>query len=285
MKPNTNLYVYFDNVNVSNICLNLTTYVGSWTESGGNYIATDGSYVYIAYDGSVFSHRNNWGGQITSDSYGNVYGIFKIPSNVFKSGELEFKLTDIANLQLGESAVTTQATYIMFCSVLSIEKQPLPRPPQVINNITNVTNVTNVTNTVINYTNNYYTNTTIVNTGKDLTNNEIIVVKPTVEPTQGGGGVGNQIDVPPKKGKQFVPDYLIQGFTAVPGSVGVAVDNATILTFGDRRPVVGIDSAGYIQVSGFTETWNGGGSVYIDYEDPNNIYTGWGNPDLTYYYY
>ena len=135
MKPNTNLYVYFDNINVSVYCLNLSPYLGLWTKSGGNYIATDGSYVYIAHDGTVYSHSNYWGAQITSDSYGNVYGIFKIPPNIFKSGQLEFKLTDIPYLEQGESAVSTQATYSMFCSPLSIQKQKsllTIRSPQIV---------------------------------------------------------------------------------------------------------------------------------------------------------
>jgi uncharacterized membrane protein YgcG len=123
MKPNTKLYVYFDNINVSIYCLNLSTYLGSWTQTGGDYVSIGGAFVYIAHDGTVYYHTNNWGGQITSDSYGNVYGIFKIPTNVFKSGQLEFKLTDIPDLTQGESAVTTQATYSMFCSALSVQKQ------------------------------------------------------------------------------------------------------------------------------------------------------------------
>jgi len=136
MKPNTNLYVYFDNINVSIFTLNLTPYLGSWTKSGGNLIAIDGSYIYVAYDGTVYSHNNGWGIQLTSDIYGNVYGIFKIPSNVFKSGQLEFRLADISDLTLGESAITTQASYSMFCSPLSVQKQkfaptPTVRPPQV----------------------------------------------------------------------------------------------------------------------------------------------------------
>jgi hypothetical protein len=240
MKPNTKLYVYFDNINVSDICLNLSTYVGTWSTIGGNYIATNGSYIYIAYDGSVYSHTNNWGGQITSDSYGNVYGIFKIPANTFKSGELEFKLTDISKLAQGESAVTTEAVYNMFCSALSVQKQkftptPTVRPPQ---------------------------------------QPPAPLPKTPDPPTTPAN--------PP--GKQWVPDYIRSGLTPVPNAVGVAVDKTSILAAGDRRPVVAIDSKGYIQVSGFTETWAGGGNVLIDYKDPNNIYTGWGNPDLTYYY-
>jgi hypothetical protein len=70
----------------------------------------------------------------------------------------------------------------------------------------------------------------------------------------------------------------------VPGAAGVAVDKVAIQTNADRRSVVAIDSKGFIQVCGFTETWSGGGNVLIDYTNPQNIYTGWGNPDLTYYY-
>jgi hypothetical protein len=136
MKPSTNLYAYFDDINVSVYSLNLTPYVGSWTQSGGNLIATNGSYVYVAYDGTVYSHNNGWGGQLISDVYGNVYGIFKIPSGLFKSGQLEFRLADISDLTIGESAITTQASYSMFCSPLSVQKQknaptPTVRPPQV----------------------------------------------------------------------------------------------------------------------------------------------------------
>ena len=135
MKPNTKLYVYFDNINVGVYCLNLSPYVGSWTQNGGCNITTGGAFVYVAHDGTVYYHNNYWGGQITSDSYGNVYGIFKIPPNIFKSGQLEFKLTDIPNLAQGENAVTTQATYSMYCSALSVQKQKsllTIRTPQIV---------------------------------------------------------------------------------------------------------------------------------------------------------
>jgi hypothetical protein len=49
--------------------------------------------------------------------------VFKIPVNVFKSGELEFKITDISNLSQGQDAVTTQASYKMFCSALSVQTE------------------------------------------------------------------------------------------------------------------------------------------------------------------
>jgi hypothetical protein len=123
MKPNTKLYVFFDNVNVNNYCLNMNPYSGSFTKSGGRFKTDAGSNIYVAYDGTVYAHNNNWGGQIISDAFGNVYGVFKIPVNVFKSGELEFKLTDISNLSQGQDAVTTQASYKMFCSALSVQTE------------------------------------------------------------------------------------------------------------------------------------------------------------------
>jgi hypothetical protein len=123
MKPNTKLYVFFDNVDVSNYCLNMNPYNGSATRTGGLYKTPAGSYTYVAYDGTMYVHNNDWNGQITSDTFGHVYGVFKIPPNVFKSGELEFKLTDIWDLARGENSVTTQASYNMFCSSLSIQKE------------------------------------------------------------------------------------------------------------------------------------------------------------------
>jgi hypothetical protein len=121
MKPNSKIYAFFDNVDVNNHCLYMGPYDGQVTRVGGAYETPAGNYVYVAYDGTVYVHNNNWGGQIYSDAFGNVYGVFKIPPNIFKSGSLEFKLTDISNLDLGQENVTTQASYVMFCSALSVQ--------------------------------------------------------------------------------------------------------------------------------------------------------------------
>jgi len=123
MKPNSKLYAFFDNVDVNNYCLNMGPYAGSVKRIGGTYETPAGNYVYVAYDGTVYVHNNSWGGQLYSDAFGNAYGIFKVPANTFKSGSLEFKLTDISNLALGQETVTTQASYVMFCSALSVQTQ------------------------------------------------------------------------------------------------------------------------------------------------------------------
>jgi hypothetical protein len=72
MKPNTRLYSYFDGINVT---------------------------TYITPTNSSFANTANEGSRLTSDSSGNVYGLFRIPSDnnlKFRTGEKKFRLTDNA---------------------------------------------------------------------------------------------------------------------------------------------------------------------------------------------
>jgi Domain of unknown function (DUF4815) len=263
MKPNTNLYVYFDNVNVSNYCLNLTSYVGSWSQLGGNYITTGGAYVYIAYDGTVYSHTNNWGGQITSDSYGNVYGIFKIPANVFKSGQLEFKLTDISSLAQGEGAVTTQATYSLFCSALSVQKQKSLlsiRSAQIITQ--------ELTDTQTIYQNSTTTNEWRVPVQRPIpyvanTVANTVVIEPTTQLTGASGATGT-----------VAPPLVV--VTATTNTSTTVVDPVTSQPDPIQPPVVAIDPVatdpggywGPTYENGDGSVWGGAWIPYV-YIDPS----------------
>jgi hypothetical protein len=124
MKPNTRMYVYLDSIALNQDCLPLTPYTGALTQSGGNNFTDTGKLVYISRNNGNFQFNSiaDWGTALSSDASGNVYGILAIPAGLFKSGELEFRITDITDLTIGESAVTTQASTTLFCSALSVQK-------------------------------------------------------------------------------------------------------------------------------------------------------------------
>lgn len=124
MKPNTVLRVYLDGIAMNQDCLPLTPYSGALTQSGGNNFTNTGKLVYISRNNGNFQFNSiaDWGTALNSDASGNVYGVLAIPANLFKSGELEFRITDITDLSIGESAVTTQASTTLFCSALSVQK-------------------------------------------------------------------------------------------------------------------------------------------------------------------
>jgi len=124
MKPNVRLYVYLDGIVMDQDVLPLTQYTGTLFPSGGNNFTDDGKLVYISRNDGNFKFATiaDWGTPITSDSSGNAYGILAIPANTFKTGELEFRITDIPDLTVGENAVGTQASETLFCSPLSVQK-------------------------------------------------------------------------------------------------------------------------------------------------------------------
>lgn len=124
MKPNTVLRVYLDGIAMNQNCLPLTPYTGTLTLSGGNSFTDAGKLVYFSRNNGNFQFNSiaDWGAALNSDASGNVYGILAIPAGLFKSGELEFRITDITDLTIGESAVTTQASTTLFCSALSVQK-------------------------------------------------------------------------------------------------------------------------------------------------------------------
>jgi len=181
MKPNTPVYPFFNNVNVSKLCIPLIPYTGVITTVNNMAYNSDGTLpVTTDSKGNSFTYVvNNWGSQLKTDQYGSVYGVFLIPEATFKAGELEFKLTDISNLAQGISAVTTQASAIYFATPLSVTSA---RPQfQIVNNITNVTditnNVTNISNINNTTINNSTTNVTNVTNNTNVTN--LVVSVPT----------------------------------------------------------------------------------------------------------
>ena len=124
MRPSTRLYVYLDGIALSQDVLPLTPYTGPLTSSGGNNFTNTGRLVYISRDQGNFQYGGiaDWGTSLFSDASGNVYGILAIPGGLFKQGDLTFRITDVANLSVGEDAVTTSSSTKLFCSALAVQK-------------------------------------------------------------------------------------------------------------------------------------------------------------------
>lgn len=98
-KPSTRLYAYFDNINVTG---------------------------YITPTSSAFANTANEGATLTSDSSGNVYGIFRIPSNgslKFRTGQKMFRLTDNLNNTSGIGLTTSAAEAVYTASGLNVQNQ------------------------------------------------------------------------------------------------------------------------------------------------------------------
>jgi hypothetical protein len=103
MKPNTKVYAYFGDVPVTAHC--------ALSYDGYSLDSIEASQKCAAY-----------GTGLVTDNFGSCKGIFKIPPGKFKSQEITFKLLDIANLEQGESAITTAADGVYYGSTLSIAK-------------------------------------------------------------------------------------------------------------------------------------------------------------------
>lgn len=143
MKPNTIVYPFFDNILVSIFC----------RQTNSSFVPT-GAY----------------GGTLTTDSSGSIFGEFYIPKGIFLSGDRIFKLIDISNAVSSSDTITTEASTLYFGSNISITRaalniqtqqydinlistltKPTVIPP--VYNTTNINNTTNITNVAVTYSN------------------------------------------------------------------------------------------------------------------------------------
>jgi hypothetical protein len=121
LKPSTRLYAYFGNVPVSAWCAPTLPGYSQDTIENSQKVQPYGTPLY-------------------SDSAGKIEGVFLIPPNVFKSQEITFRLTDISDLEQGESAITTEADGVYYGSTLSVAQgQSLLNTRQTVVSSTEVT--------------------------------------------------------------------------------------------------------------------------------------------------
>jgi hypothetical protein len=111
MKPDTIVYAYFNNTNVSAWCAQITA------------DQMTAGYDYLDPKKNQPPYTNVLGTQLKTDSTGYIHGIFSIPNIEgarFEAGELEFKLIDISDLTQGASAITTEADAIYYGRTLTL---------------------------------------------------------------------------------------------------------------------------------------------------------------------
>lgn len=123
MRPSTRLYVFFDNVNVSEFCAPSTrdasnNYTTSTSTSTSYNIPNTADYTGIPRSG-------DWGSAIYSDSRGIVAGQFNIPEARFRTGERTVTIADVDNLTLGGDAHTTVCSATFTASNLTVLKKTL----------------------------------------------------------------------------------------------------------------------------------------------------------------
>lgn len=83
LKPSTIVYPFFDDISVANNC-----------KTSNSSLVDVGAF----------------GGTLTTDSTGTLYGIFYLPENTFKTGDRIFKIVDVQNLVAEAETISTIAT-------------------------------------------------------------------------------------------------------------------------------------------------------------------------------
>lgn len=119
LKPNSKIYAYFDREPVSQYCA-----PGSLnTDLGADLNAIFAAANVTGKLDSVIKQNGNLGDDLTTDQYGNLYGVFVIPSSKFRTGDRQFMLLDVDSLALGEDAALTKAASTFTASNISVNTQ------------------------------------------------------------------------------------------------------------------------------------------------------------------
>lgn len=151
LKPFARMFPFFAQSDVSSICMPLRPYDGDDTVVNGVYVSTNNLPLARDFLGNSYEYGVNgatYASPLIADSEGRVFGVMLIPSNTFRSGELEFKLVDTPTLTL--TGATTQATAVFFGSSLSVQKQIVDLQIRPVVNITQeITEITNIQQTIV----------------------------------------------------------------------------------------------------------------------------------------
>jgi len=107
MRPNHQMHIFFDGVNVDQYCA-----PGIIPAS----VADTSDYRSIAKNG-------NYGDPINTDDNGQVSGWFNIPAATFKSGDRLLQISDVESLALGNDAFSTISSAHFTASNLNVTKK------------------------------------------------------------------------------------------------------------------------------------------------------------------
>jgi len=109
LKPNTRIHAFFDNVNVDAHCA-----------------PADYSNVTNPEEGredKILTRTGAFGANLTSDSAGNLLGLFSIPAGTFRQGDRNFLLCDVSDLVTGNTAILTRADARFTAAQLAVTTQ------------------------------------------------------------------------------------------------------------------------------------------------------------------
>lgn len=109
LKPNTKMYFFFDDENVSEYCAPGELSGVSSVEEGQEH--------------RIVTRTADFGEDILSDDNGNVIGMFRIPASSFRTGERLFQITDVSDLDTGFDAALTSAKAVYTASSLALTTQ------------------------------------------------------------------------------------------------------------------------------------------------------------------
>lgn len=113
VKSNSRLYAFFDGVDVTANCQQITINSGYTDRDVFDLIDADGT---VAANSSVYTVKSS--GSLYADGGGEVFGIFTVPAQKFSVGQREFKLIDDAENR--DSFATTSAKNSIVAQGLSI---------------------------------------------------------------------------------------------------------------------------------------------------------------------
>jgi hypothetical protein len=134
-KPNTKLYAFFDDIDVTDFC-ETTTNFEKWKDDASTPVS------YLGDDAVAVGFN----GQITTDVNGVVNGKFVIPNNddlKFRTGQRQFRLTDSKENNRTNETTTGVATYTA-SGLLNVKEEVILSTREVVFDETRVTSTRNV---------------------------------------------------------------------------------------------------------------------------------------------
>jgi len=113
LRPNTRFWVFFDGENVSSHCAPGVIDTTKYNASTGVLNISSGD------EDQIIKRTANYGTSLKTDANGNLVGLFRIPSQTFKTGERNLYIADIDNLTIASDASTSSASAKFVASSIS----------------------------------------------------------------------------------------------------------------------------------------------------------------------
>jgi len=117
LRPNTQFWVFFDNQPVTNHCFPAAPNPQYYNINTGKINIPKGN------ENLVLSKVGNKGSILKSDDRGNLYVVFNIPPNTFKTGERKIIICDVDNIKTANDAITSSASSTFVASSIAVSSR------------------------------------------------------------------------------------------------------------------------------------------------------------------